>query len=93
MPALNFPFRIFYVAKNFTTGLTDVGLYVRRPDGVREGAFIMTEINDPYLSGSYYYDYLPTQQGYYLFAMDSPSQPKRAEKSIEVLRNSPFAIF
>lgn len=93
MPALFTPTRIFYVAINNMAGLTDVQLYIKRPDLVLEGPFTMTEIVDPQVSGTYYYDYTPVQQGSYLSICDSVSQPKRAERSFEVFLKSPFAVF
>ena len=93
MPRLNTVNRIFYVAKNETAGLTDVQLYIKRPDLVLEGPFPMLELLDSPMTGTYYYDYTPVQQGAYLASMDSASQPKRAEQKFEVFLGSPFAIF
>lgn len=93
MPAINTAFRVFYESLDQIQGLTDVTLYVRRPDGVKEGSFIMTEIVDVNMAGTYYYDYTPTQIGVYLFSVDSISQPKRDESAIECLSGSPFALY
>jgi len=91
--ALNTQFRIAYVSKDETEGLTDVSLYLKAPDDSLLGPYVMTELTDAPFSGTYYYDIVLTQQGYYLASMDSVALPKKAEVSIACFRGSPFASF
>jgi len=93
MPLLNSPYRTFYTAVDYLTGLTDVQAYVKRPDNVLEGPFTLTELTDTGLSGTYYFDYTMTLTGVYLFTVDCVSNPKRAEKSVECIQGSPFLLF
>lgn len=94
MPFINQLYPIFYTALDYATGITDVSMMVRRPDGIVEGPFIMIEVTSAsMLSGTYIYNYLPLQRGIYLFTIDSTTMSKRAEKSIEITEGIPFSTF
>jgi hypothetical protein len=81
---VNSLYTVVYVSRQFTTGLTDVELYVLRPDNVKEGPFVMTEIDalSTETQGLYKYDYLPLQEGEYTFIADSATAPKRDAKVV-----------
>jgi hypothetical protein len=74
-------FRVYYVAKDFQTGLPDVKLTVYKPDFTKDAALPMTEMVDPISAGVYYHDYyIGAQEGEYLFIADSNTLPFRAMK-------------
>ncbi len=82
MPHINTAFRLYYAAKDYRTGLTDVQYYVYAPNGIRSGPYLMSELNQSAAAGVYYDDYLDaTVEGNYLFLVDCPSHPWRAEQS------------
>lgn len=71
------PHRVIYTAKNFVSGLSQLSLKVICPDLVIKGPFQLTEFEDPFLSGVYYYDHLTSeddQTGDYIFIINNPEQ-------------------
>lgn len=76
--------RVWYVAKDHTQFLSDVKLIVIRPDTIQEGPFLMGEYTPPTSAtkGHYFYDYLPTLEGEYLFIVDSATIPKRFSQAV-----------
>ena len=51
------PYRVYYISKNFTPGLTDITAKIRYPNGVVVGPLTLTEVtSDMYYSGAYYLD-------------------------------------
>jgi len=75
-------YKVFYVAQNETTGLTDVQIAILTPAGVTEGYFIMTETTRP---GIYSYDYTVAEIGRYLFECDSATLPGKYAQAIDVV--------
>jgi hypothetical protein len=82
MASVGVTYRIYYVALDYTSGLTDVALIITKPDGTNESAVLMTELDS---SGVYYYDYIPATKGQYLFTVDSISKPYKFSKSLDVI--------
>jgi len=62
-------FSIYYIAKNYLTGLTSVSLLVTKPDQTMQGLFVMNEFDPVNRKGHYVYDYTPTMEGNYLFTV------------------------
>lgn len=77
-------YRTFYIAQNFSSGLTDVSLYITAPIGTTDGPHIMTEM--PNKPGVYYYDHLVTSSGRYLFDADSVTLSNRSATAIDVIQ-------
>ncbi|MCK4783689.1 MAG: hypothetical protein KAV87_08070 [Desulfobacteraceae bacterium] len=66
--------RVVYEAKRLTTGLADVKCTIWDPTPTKDvDAETMTELGN----GIYYYDYVPSAEGNYLYFCDSDSQPRR----------------
>lgn len=90
-------YRTFYIAQNFTTGLTDITVHITMPSGLSAGAFTMTELAAR--PGVYYYDYYVISGGRYLFDADSVSMPNRSASVIDAVdqpqddRTIPIAYF
>lgn len=84
MPQVGIPYRVYYTSKNHTPGLTDVLLSVLRPDTIKEGPLVMSELNsdDPEIEGIYYRDIVPPIEGEYLLIANCASLPKKHERSI-----------
>ncbi len=74
MALINEVFKFYYVANNFTTGLTDVTVSILDPNGTIYGPFICDESTR---TGIYYYDYTPLVKGQYVFEADSVVSPKK----------------
>jgi hypothetical protein len=74
MALINEAFRFYYIANNFTTGLTDVSVQILDPNNTIWGSFICTESTR---TGIYYYDYTPLVKGQYVFEADSVVSPKK----------------
>ena len=76
-------YRLYYAAKNYVTGLSDVYYYVYKPSGVKLGPFLMTELNIGIAKGIYYDDFLNADmEGSYLFIANCTSNPKQHEKNV-----------
>lgn len=83
MAYTNTAYRLYYAAKNFTPGLTDVRYYVYKPDGTKLGPYIMQELNSGIASGIYFDDFLDGDiEGNYIFIVNSASNPKQSEESV-----------
>ncbi len=90
--------RIIYVAKNFTTGLTNVTGVAYGPDGTRRpstGGYAFTELGTG--TGIYYYDFATTglAAGEWTFKVNSATQHAMASSSVQLvdgatLDNTPF---
>jgi hypothetical protein len=71
---VNENFRIWYATKEFTTGLNNIQLLIIKPDDSAEGMFIMNEYYaSSTATGCYYYDFIPTLMGKYLFMIICPT--------------------
>lgn len=79
-------YRVYYVALNYTSGLTDVTVSIKKPDGTSLGPYAMIELDT---SGIYYYDYVLVNGGEYIFTADSTSVPSKFSKSVEANINVP----
>ena len=80
MPYTTSAYRLYYAARNFQTGLSDVRYYVYKPNGVKLGPYSMSELDAGTAKGIYVDDFLDADiEGNYLFIADSPSYPKQAE--------------
>jgi hypothetical protein len=55
------PYKFFYSARNFTSGLTDIIALVKKPDGSAKGTYSLSELSGSLFVGTYYFD-LPTTQ-------------------------------
>lgn len=89
MAYINETFRIHYISKNFTGGLTDVRMVVYKPNGVKQGVYILSEVNQGDGAGIYYYDYVDSDiEGSYLFVINSPSLPKKDSKQVTFKRRT-----
>ena len=76
-------FRIYYIAKNFVGGLSDVSMVVYKPNGVKQGLYMLTEVNMGDGEGIYYYDYADSDmEGSYLFVVNSPSNPRKDARQV-----------
>jgi hypothetical protein len=82
MAVKNEPYRIYYVAYNFTSGLTDVSLTILAPDETIVGPFIMIE--SAQRTGVYVYDYIPLIAGQFYAEMNSVATPKAVVEVIDV---------
>lgn len=83
MPYINETYKFVYKAKNFTSGLTDVKLFVYKPDMTKLGEYILTEIDTGDGKGIYYYDFNGADSpGVYTFVCDSLTQPLRDARSL-----------
>lgn len=93
----NEPYKIYYVAKDFKEGLTDVIMVVYLPDKSYQGYFNLIELNSTIFGkGIYYYEYTPVTEGEYLFVVDSLTNLKRDAKSatfINRVEKRPVAKF
>ena len=82
MPYTGTAYRIYYAARDYKTGLTDVRYYVYKPNGIKLGPYSMTELNVGTAKGIYVDDFLDSDiEGKYLFIADCPSYPKQDESS------------
>lgn len=77
-------YRINYISKGFTTGLTDVRMLVVKPDGTQLGIYNLIEFNGTGLAkGIYYYDFEDSDApGVYLFIVWSVAQNKKDAKQV-----------
>ena len=77
------------------SGLTTVRLIVRRPDGVIEGIFPMSELTEPALAGVYMYEYTPTIAGNHLFSVfeNGVWEHNKSEEATILPTNVPVAKF
>jgi len=83
MAYTNTAYRLYYAVAGYVSGLTDVRYYVYKPNGVKLGAYLMTELNNVTAKGIYYDDFLDADiEGNYLFIANSPSHPKQDEKTV-----------
>lgn len=83
MAHINTAYRLYYAAKNYATGLTDVRYYAYKPNGTKLGPYLMTELNAGDGKGIYYDDFLDADiEGSYVFLANSLSNPKQGEKSV-----------
>ena len=57
MAIIGQPTRIYYEARGFSPGLSDVRMVVYKPNGIKQGIYSMTELNAGDGKGVYYYDY------------------------------------
>ena len=74
--------RISYIADSFTSGLTDVQMYVRNPNGSTLGVYTLDEWNG---DGIYYYDFDDADiAGTYLFVVNSVTKPKKDAKKLQI---------
>lgn len=73
--------RAFYVAVNCQTGLTDLNLEVRLPNGNMFGNFLMQEAGD----GLYYVDYTPNVVGVFQEKVTSATHGDKAFRSVEIV--------
>ena len=87
MPIVNETYRIYYVADNFQTGLSDVLLTILLPNDTSESSLSMIEHS--LRTGVYYYDYTPVIRGQYYFEMDSVSTPK---KVVQIVNFESFSL-
>lgn len=84
-PLVNEVYTVYYEDPRRRTGLTDVQLKVRKPDGTFDGLFTMSEFGtNQHEQGIYIYDYTPNVIGEYLFMINVPSTGHRNSKSIHV---------
>lgn len=104
MAYINEPYKFVYVAKNFTSGLTDVKLVVYKPNMVKLGVYDLIEVNAGDGKGVYYYDFNDADiPGTYIFVCNSASCPLKdartlhfdsrllnAETTAEVTKNAIF---
>jgi hypothetical protein len=82
MPCINTAYRLYYAARDYRSGLTNVRYYVYKPNGNKTGPYAMTELNSVTALGIYYDDYLDADmEGNYIFLVDCPAYPKRDERS------------
>jgi hypothetical protein len=99
MPIINELYKIYYIADNFASGLTDVSLTILLPDNTSAGPFILTE--SLLRAGVYTYDYTPLDDGQYYFEIDSVTTPKKVVQVLDfedsggggVVSYLPFAQF
>ena len=50
------PYKFFYSARNFVSGLTDIIALVKKPDGSTHGTFPLTELSGSLFFGTYFFD-------------------------------------
>lgn len=78
MAFLGQPERVFYEAKNFRSGLANITVNIKRPDGNTNTA-PMNELPAPFL-GVYFYDLMTSMTdpiGEYLFLVNSPTENRK----------------
>jgi hypothetical protein len=80
MAYTNEPYRLYYASLDFQSGLIDVFYYVYKPDGVKLGLYLMSEIEAG--TGIYFSDFTGDIEGNYLFVANCSSVPKQSEKSV-----------
>jgi uncharacterized protein YaeQ len=76
--------KVVYVALNFQTGLTDLTLVVRKPDGTTLDPIIMSEQGD----GVYVATYTPDALGIWQEKITSETNGDKAIRSYEVVSSS-----
>lgn len=80
------PYRFFYTAKNFQSGLMNVVAKVMKPSGALVGLFPLIELSDSYFSGAYYFDFTTNNsdtEGEYLISVKEPTANFRAISKVE----------
>lgn len=80
MPTLSKVERIVYNAKNNRSGLTDVALYLAKPDGSIAGPFALAEYIPLQFKGLYYFDLttsLSDLEGEWVVSIVSPTESVR----------------
>lgn len=83
MAFIDEPYRLHYIAKSFVTGLSDVKMVVYKPNGVKQGVYTLTELNQGDGKGIYFYDYVDSDmEGTYLFVVNSPSVSKKDARQV-----------
>lgn len=90
MSILGIPYRVFYEAKNFRTGLTDIVGLVSKPNSSMQGPYAMTELTGAF-AGIYFFDYHTSEgdpEGEYLALVISPTDGIKDSKRIS-LYNKP----
>ena len=55
------PYRFFYSARNYVTGLSDILAQVKKPDGSLHGNYTLSEFTGGLFDGTYYFNILSTQ--------------------------------
>jgi len=78
------PYKIYYTALNYTSGLSDVYVTIINPLDQTEGPYLMQEMDN---SGIYYYTYTPELQGTYLIIADCNSLQNKFSKTLNVVEN------
>ena len=77
-------FRIYYVSDEYTTGLTDVSILIKKEDGtVVLPSTIISELEE----GIYYYDFTPTEETTYIVTIDSITKPLRSTQAFNIIQN------
>jgi len=93
MAYINEPYKIVYIAKNFTSGLTDVELIVFKPNMSKMGVYVLTEMQDPEGAGIYYIDFNDADVvGVYTFVVDSVTMPLKDVRSLYFDQRFPIVV-
>ena len=78
------PYRFFYSAKNYATGLSNIIAQVKKPNGSFHGNYTLLEFTGGLFDGSYYFDIPSTQndpEGEYVIAiLEQTSLHKTTQK-------------
>jgi hypothetical protein len=55
------PYKFFYSARNYVSGLVDIIALVKNPDGTTNGTYSLSELTGSLFLGTYYFDFPTTQ--------------------------------
>ena len=86
MANLGTPERIYFQAKDFESGLTDITAYVTYANSSVAGPFLLSELSDIKFKGFYYFDFptlITDPFGNYLGIIKSPSQDLQIPFKVE----------
>lgn len=76
-------YKVYYIAKNFTSGLTDVKMVVYKPNGNKQGVYDLIEVDTGDGLGIYVYEYSDSDsEGTYLFVVNSATKSRRDAKQV-----------
>lgn len=82
MALLGRVYPIYYAAKNFKQGLTDIVAKIKKPDGSFLGPISLSEISEPGYEGTYFYNYYTVDgvdpDGEYLVIINEPTSGHKA---------------
>jgi len=94
MSILGIPYRVVYIAQNFTTGLAGITAKVKPPTGAVRGAFALLEFAEAEFKGMYFFDFITSSvdpEGEWIVAIQDGTNKAAHRISYETFATQSFA--